>query len=58
MTAAEAQRLQACCQEIAAILNKNTAPSEELILEGENGSVAKIGDGSIQITLVPTSKSF
>ena len=58
VTAAEAQRLQACCQEIAAILNKNTAPSEELILEGENGSVAKIGDGSIQITLVPTSKSF
>ncbi len=58
VTAAEAQRLQACCQEIAAILNKNTASSEELILEGENGSVTKIGDGSIQITLVPTSKSF
>jgi len=58
VTAAEAQKLQACCQEIAAILNKNTASSEEFILEGENGSVAKIGDGSIQITLVPTSKSF
>lgn len=58
VTAVEAQRLQACCQEIAAILNKNTASSEELILEGENGSLTKIGDGSIQITLVPTSKSF
>ncbi|MBP5975784.1 helix-turn-helix transcriptional regulator [Brasilonema sp. CT11] len=54
VTAAEAQRLQACCQEIAAILNKKTAYGEELILEGESSSVAKIGDGSIQITLIPT----
>ncbi len=58
MTPLEAQRLQACCQEIAAILNKNTASSEELILQTENGSVAKTGDGSIQITLIPNSKSF
>jgi len=58
VTAAEAQRLQACFQEIAVILNKNTAAGEALILEAENGSVAKIGDSSIQITLVPIFKSF
>lgn len=51
VTAAEAQRLQACCQEIAAILNKNTAAGEGLILEAEKGFVAKTGDGLIQITL-------
>lgn len=53
VTATEAQRLQACVQEIAAILNNNSVAGEELILEGENGSVAKTGDGSIKITLVP-----
>ena len=57
VTVAESQRLQACVQEIAAILNNNSAAGEELILEGENGCVAKTGDGSIKITLVSTSKS-
>ncbi|MBO3459419.1 AraC family transcriptional regulator [Aetokthonos hydrillicola Thurmond2011] len=50
----EVQRLQACVQEIAAILNKNSVTGEELILEGENSSVAKASDGSIKITLVST----
>ncbi len=57
VTATEAQRLQVCCQEIAAILNNNYATDETIILEGEKGSVAKTGDGSIQITLVPSSES-
>lgn len=56
VTATEAQRLQTCCQEIAAILNKSYGAGETIILEGENGSVAKTGDGSIQITLVPSSE--
>lgn len=57
VTAQEAERLQACVQEIAAILNKNTVAGEAIILEGENSCVAKTGDGSIKITLVPTSVS-
>ncbi|MBR8833792.1 MAG: helix-turn-helix transcriptional regulator [Stigonema ocellatum SAG 48.90 = DSM 106950] len=57
VTATESQRLHACVQEIAAILNKNSAADQELILEGENGSVAKKGDGSIKITLLSTMSS-
>lgn len=56
----EAQRLQACMQEIAAIFHKNAAVGEILILKNENGSItkiAKVDGGSIQITLVPTSES-
>lgn len=54
VTTAEAQRLQVCMQEIAAILNNKTAVGEILTLEGiEKGSVAKTGDGSIQIYLSP-----
>ncbi|WP_242040242.1 helix-turn-helix domain-containing protein [Anabaena subtropica] len=54
VTFAEAQRLQTCIQEIAAIFNKNTLADEVLMLKSENGSVAKIDNGSIQITLVST----
>jgi len=56
VTGVEAQRLQACALEIATILNKKTGVGEVFILK-ENGSIAKIGDGSIQITLVSTSES-
>ena len=56
VTGTESQRIQACVQEIVAILNKNSPAGEQLILESENGSVAKTGDGSIKITLVPTSQ--
>jgi AraC-like DNA-binding protein len=52
VTFAEAQRLQACIQEIAAIFNKSTVADEVLMLKSENGSVAKIDNSSIQITLV------
>ncbi|MEH2038688.1 AraC family transcriptional regulator [Nostoc sp.] len=54
VTFAEAQRLQVCIQEIAAIFNKSTIPDQVLILKSENGSLAKIDNGSIQITLVST----
>ncbi len=57
MTFAEAQRLQACIQEITAIFNKNTVANEVLMLQSENGSIAKIDNSSIQITLVPASES-
>lgn len=52
VTLAEAQRLQSCIQEIAAIFHKNILSDEVLMLKSENGSVAKIDNGSIQITLV------
>lgn len=54
VTFAEAQRLQSCIQEIAAIFNKNALADEVLMLKSQNGSVAKIDNGSIQITLVST----
>lgn len=41
MTPEEAQRLQACVQEIAAILYNNTPPSEVATLEGIEKSVRK-----------------
>ncbi|GAB1542212.1 hypothetical protein NUACC21_48860 [Scytonema sp. NUACC21] len=56
ITDAEAQKLQACCEEIAAILNKNCAIGETMILEGKNSSIAKTDDGSIYITLASSSK--
>jgi hypothetical protein len=55
VTAIEIERLQACVEEIAAILNKNSATGEELVLGAENSFVTKTGDGSIKITLVSTS---
>lgn len=55
VTFAEAQRLQACIQEIATIFNNNTLADEILMLKSENGSVAKIDNSTIQITLAPTS---
>lgn len=58
VTFAEAQRLQACIQEIAAIFNKSTVANEVLMLKSENGSVAKIDNGLIHITLVSTCESY
>jgi AraC-like DNA-binding protein len=57
VTFAEVQRLQACMQEIVTILNKKSGVGETIFYEGETGSVAKTDNGSIQITLVPSSVS-
>ncbi|MBD2435914.1 helix-turn-helix domain-containing protein [Nostoc sp. FACHB-110] len=54
---AEAQRLQACIQEIVAIFHQSNVVNEVLMFKSENGSVAKIDNGLIQITFVPTCES-
>jgi AraC-like DNA-binding protein len=55
VTDVEVQRLQACVQEIAAILNQKTSTDEVLILEDDNASIAKTDNGFIQITLLSAS---
>ena len=58
LTLEEAEQLKVYVQEIAVILNKNTATETPILENIEKGSIVKTDDGLIQVILMSTKSEF